>query len=84
MKHIFKYVKSTAYFGILYLKGSSDLLEEHIDVDWGRRQFDNQLSTTRYMFKMGINVVTWFLKKQPIVVLSSMKAEYRALIEGAK
>jgi hypothetical protein len=36
------------------------------------------------MFKMGINVVTWFLKKQPTIVLSSMKAKYRALTEGAK
>ncbi len=84
MKHIFKYVKGIAYFGILYLKGSCNLLEGHIDVDWGRRQFDNQHSTVGYMFKMGINLVTWFLKKQPIVVLSSMKAKYRALTEGAK
>jgi hypothetical protein len=83
MKHIFKYVKGIAYFEILYLKGFSNLLEGHIVVDWGRRQFDNQHSTIGYVFKMGINVVTWVLKKQPIA-LSSMKAKYRALTGGAK
>jgi hypothetical protein len=84
MKHIFKYMKGIAYFGILYLKGFSNLLKGHIYVDWGRRQFDNQHSTTWYMFKMGISVVTWFLKKQPIVALSSMKSKYCALTKGAK
>jgi hypothetical protein len=84
MKHIFKYVKGIAYFGILYLKRSCNLLEGHIDVDWGRRQFDNQCSTVGYVFKMGISVVTWFLKKQPIVALSSMKSKYCALTKGAK
>lgn len=84
MKHILKYVKGIAYFGILCFKGSNNLLEGHIDVDWGRRQFDNPHSTIGYVFKMGISVVTWFLNMQPTFVLSSMKAKYHALIEGAK
>uniref|UniRef100_A0A7I4D720 Retroviral polymerase SH3-like domain-containing protein n=1 Tax=Physcomitrium patens TaxID=3218 RepID=A0A7I4D720_PHYPA len=36
------------------------------------------------VFKLGRSPITWYLKKQPIVILSSSKAEYRALAKAAK
>ncbi|WMV49249.1 hypothetical protein MTR67_042634 [Solanum verrucosum] len=39
---------------------------------------DTQRSTTGYVFNLGSTVLSWCSKRQPIVSLSTTKAEYRA------
>lgn len=53
-----------------------------IDLDWAR-DCEEQKSTG-YLFPLGNGPITWCSCKQPIVALSSTKAEYQALAEEAK
>jgi hypothetical protein len=48
----------------------------YTDVDWVGN-VSNKRSTSGFMFTFGSGVVSWSNKKQPIVTLSSMEAEYR-------
>ena len=51
-------------------------LYKYTDTDLANSAHDKR-STSEYMFSFGIFVVTWSIKKQPIVALSSTKAEYQ-------
>jgi hypothetical protein len=46
-----------------------------MDVDWVGNVLDRR-STSGFMFSFGIGVVSWKIKKQAIVILSSTKVEY--------
>jgi hypothetical protein len=41
-------------------------------------------STTRYVFIVGVTTISWILKLQKVVALSTMEAEYVATIEASK
>jgi hypothetical protein len=77
VKHIFKYVKGTTNFGIIYLKGFSNLLEGHTDADWARDN-DNRHSTIGTCSRWGLvsshgvrrsNPLLFFLRWNPNTVL---------------
>ena len=51
----------------------------YTDADWAGSTYDRR-STSGYIFSIGSAAVSWSSKKQPIVALSSIEAEYR----GAK
>jgi len=77
------YLKSTFEFGIYYREGESTKLKR---VHWcrlGRRHRKSQIDL-RIHFPIGSEPVTWSLRKQPTVALSSIEAKYRSLTEGAK
>ena len=49
----------------------------YINSDWGGLP-DDMKSTTRYIFSLGISVISWNSRKQEVVAQSTAKAEYIA------
>ena len=83
VKRIFRYLRGTTQFGLLYSKGESDALVGYSDADWAGDCNDYK-STTGYMFQIGGTVVSWKSKKQSCVALSTAEAEYMALASAAQ
>nr|XP_023897402.1 uncharacterized protein LOC112009298 [Quercus suber] len=78
-KRICRYLQGTKEFGLFYKNGEKSNLFGFTDIDYVGDSNDRK-STSRYVFMMGIGVVSWPSKKQPIVTLSSTKAEFVAAI----
>jgi hypothetical protein len=53
-----------------------------LDVDWCG-DLNDRKSTTAYIIFLGNNPISWRTRKQTVVALSSMEAEYRALATAA-
>lgn len=53
-------------------------LEGYFDSDWVGN-LDYRKSTTGYMFNIRSELISWSIKKQPIVLFSSTKGGYKAL-----
>jgi hypothetical protein len=75
-----------------YLKGTSDralglggdlILRAYTDADYAGDQ-DDRKSTGAYVFTIGDGAVSWASKKQPVVALSTLEAEYMAMTQAAK
>ncbi|XP_059076553.1 secreted RxLR effector protein 161-like [Cryptomeria japonica] len=81
-KRILKYVSGTKNYGIFYSKSNDFKLIGYTDSDCAG-SIDDRKSTSSYAFHFGSGVVSWVSKKQPIVTLSSAKAEYVAAIGAA-
>ena len=81
-KRITRYVSGTKYFGIMYSNSENFKLIGYIRSDNGGRT-DDRKNTYGYTFHFGTGVVSLPSKKQPIVTLSSAKAEYVAPIGDA-
>lgn len=81
-KHILRYVKGTSDFGIQYKRGGSYGLVGYVDSDYAGDE-DDRKSTTGYAFMFGDGAIASASKKQPIVTLSSTKADYIAAAYGA-
>eukprot|EP00253_Pinus_taeda_P011834 PITA_11834 len=73
-KRIQRYVNGTKQYGILYIATSDFWLVGYTN-DWAC-SFDDRKSTSRYVFHLGSRTISWASKKQPIVSLSTTKAEY--------
>ena len=80
VKCIFRYLRGTTQYGLLYAKGESSDMIGYSDADWAGDCNDYK-STTGYMFQIG---VTWKSKKQSCVALSTAEAEYMALASTAQ
>lgn len=81
LKHVIKYLKATADFGLKYSKDlskSNVILSAFVDSDFASNSTDRK-SVTGYMIKLFDNVIHWKSKKQATVSLSSSEAEYIAL-----
>ena len=74
-KRIPRYVKETKRFGILYTASENSELVGYTDNDWAG-SVDDRKSTSGYVFHMGSGAISWASKKQPIVALSTVEAEY--------
>ncbi|XP_034676416.1 uncharacterized mitochondrial protein AtMg00810-like [Vitis riparia] len=72
VKHILRYVKGTLHFGLTFHPSAapSDLVA-YSEIDWA--------VTSNYSIYLGGNLVSWSVKKQPIVSRSSCESEYRPL-----
>ncbi|CAM8962873.1 unnamed protein product [Rhodiola kirilowii] len=77
VKRIIKYVCGTADFGIWYTQDTNPHLVGYCDADWARNAEDRK-STSGGCFFLGNNLVSWFIKKQNSISLSTAEAEYIA------
>jgi hypothetical protein len=74
---VLRYIARTKSFGILYASSDNYKLIGYTDSDWGG-SMDDRKSTSGYIFHLGSGAISWASKKQPIVALSSVEAEYVA------
>ena len=75
-KRILCYVCGTVQFRIHYSSVGTPLLVGFTDSDWADNP-DDRKSTVGYVFSLGSEPVTWACKKQHVIALSSVEAEYR-------
>ena len=79
-KDVLRYLKGTINLRLTFIKNSSMKLVGDADADWSG-DFDNRKSTAGYYFKFQGNgaAISWGVKKQSTVALSSTEAEYQAM-----
>ncbi|CAL2237913.1 unnamed protein product [Prunus armeniaca] len=76
-KRALRYLKGTVNYGIHYKRGGDGKLLAFTDSDYAGDMEDRK-STSGYVFLLSSGVVSWSLKKQPIVTLSTTEAEFVA------
>ncbi|XP_071713380.1 secreted RxLR effector protein 161-like [Rutidosis leptorrhynchoides] len=77
-KRILRYVKGSIGHGLWYKKCDKVLLNGFVDADWMGD------ATSGYCFNMGSAVISWCSKKQDVIALSSIEAEYIAATMAAQ
>eukprot|EP00253_Pinus_taeda_P014914 PITA_14914 len=82
-KIILCYIRGTSQFQIHYSVEASPLLVGFTNFDWADDP-DDQKSTAGYLFTLGSGPITWACKKQSVISLSLVEAEYRGDIEASK
>lgn len=76
-KRALRYLKGTVNYGLHYKKGGEGKLLAFTDSDYAG-DVDDRKSTSGYVFLMSSGAVSWCSKKQPILTLSTTKAEFVA------
>ena len=79
---ILRYLHKTTNLGITYDGSKGLTLEAYSDADHGAGE--DRKSISGYLFKIGGGAIAWTSKKQPTVALSSIEAEYMALLQALK
>jgi hypothetical protein len=83
-KHLLRYLKGTMDYKIAYQPSdSSEPFITYSDVDHEGNP-DNGKSTEGYMVKIGTGAVSWSLKLQSLVTLSTTEAEHISAVEAGK
>eukprot|EP00253_Pinus_taeda_P036535 PITA_36535 len=87
VKRVFRYLRGTSDYG-LYYQGRPGLdtvldFRGFIDVDWVG-DLDQRRSTSGYVFNLFGGAVSWMSKKQFVVALSTIEAEYMAATHASK
>ena len=80
-KHVLRYLKSTSNLGITYGRNAM-VLEGYSDADWGSN--DGRKSISGYVFMLCGGAISWESKKQFMVALSIIEAEYITLVQTIK
>jgi hypothetical protein len=84
VKRIFRYLKGTKTLKLKYSKNiEKENTTGYSDASYAENRKDRK-STSGYIFLKANGAISWKSKKQPIVSLSSMEAEYIALTSAAK
>ena len=79
-KRVLRYVQGTLDLGILYSRGSIQLLG-YSDADWAGSD-EEMRSIYGCCFTLDSGIITWFSKKQTVVGQSTAEAEYVALAKS--
>ncbi|XP_040940056.1 secreted RxLR effector protein 161-like [Gossypium hirsutum] len=77
VNRVFRYSKGTTELGILYKREGDEILLAYPNSVYAGDP-DGCKSTSGYIFKLSSAVVAWSSKKQPIVTLSTIEAEFIA------
>lgn len=83
VKRIFKYLKATMDYGILYKAKPNSNLFVYSDADYAG-DVDTRLSTGGYACLLGDGVISWASEKQKTVALSTTESEYIAACQAVK
>ena len=82
VKWIFRYLRGSSKLCLTF-GGFKPVLKGYIDVDWVG-DLDGRKSTLRYLFTFVGGAVSWQLRLQKCVALSTTEAEYIAANEASK
>eukprot|EP00253_Pinus_taeda_P034065 PITA_34065 len=82
VKHVLRYLKGTSQYGLWYKQTEGVKLQGFTNADWAGSPSD-QKSTSRGIFNLGSTAVSWYIRKQRSVALSSIEAEYMAASQAA-
>jgi hypothetical protein len=72
---ILRYLKGTIKYGLFYKKEEKSNLIDFSDNIYTWDQ-DDRRSTNVYVFMLGSGAISWYSKKQSIVILSIMKTKF--------
>ena len=81
-KGVLRYLNGTRNFGITFNGNRGLILEGYKDADWGAGE--DRKSISGYVFTLVGSAVSWSSKRQSTTALSTMEAEYIALVQVAK
>eukprot|EP00253_Pinus_taeda_P021796 PITA_21796 len=87
VKRVFRYLHGTSDYGLCY-QGRPGLdrvldIRGFVDADWAG-ELDQRRYTSGYVFNLFGGAVSWMSKKQSIVALSTIEAEYMAATHASK
>lgn len=83
VKRIFKYLKNTLNFGILYVSDEKSQIIGYSDADHAG-DIETRRSTSGYAFKYSDGIISWTSERQKSVSISTMEAEYIAASEATR
>ena len=75
VKRVLRYIKGTLTYGIFYKQGGNKELLAYTDSDYAGDLKDRK-STSGFSFLLSSRAVSWSSKKQPVVTLSIIEAEF--------
>jgi hypothetical protein len=87
LKRILRYLAGTKTLGITYRKAHDDTGDDnlfHGYADAAYTNTDDLKSMSGYVFLAAGGAITWKSRKQTVIALSSMEAEYIALSEAGR
>jgi hypothetical protein len=82
VKWILRYLRGTTTYALCF-GGSDTFLQGYVD-SYMAGDKDSRRSTTRYVFTIGGTTISWILKLQKVVSLSTTEAEYVASTKASK
>jgi hypothetical protein len=87
-KRVLRYLRLTSNLGLLYRTGNSQdrtvtPIHGFTDSDWAEDSADRK-SQGAYIFRHRGTAISWQSKKQNLVALSTLEAEYMVFIEGSR
>ena len=76
VRWIIRYINSTLDYGLFFQASREIQVTRYTNANWASSILDRR-SYSGFLFSFGSATVSWSSKKQPIITLSSMEAEYR-------
>jgi hypothetical protein len=75
VKRVLRYIKGTLSYGIFYKQSGNVELLAYTDSDYAG-DLEDRKSTSSFLFVLSSGAVSWSLKKQPVITLSTTEAEF--------
>ena len=82
LEHVFAYVNRTRHYCLTYLADGNIFPCGYVDANFASNP-SNQMSISGYTFMVASGVFSWSSKKQQLVTMSTMEAEYTAAHSGS-